>query len=85
MRWHAVGIVAPAKACEAALASKGKRYLSSDAPRLPLGACDGRPCDCKYRHFVDRRGGPRRSEEKGVPHKRVDTNRREKAGRRETD
>jgi hypothetical protein len=84
-RWHAVIIVAPAKACGAALACKGKRFLSSEAPLLPLKQCDAARCDCKYRHFADRRGEPRRAEETGVASKPVQTNRREKRGRRATD
>jgi hypothetical protein len=34
--WHAVTIAVPANACAAAQDCKGKRYLSSAAPRLPL-------------------------------------------------
>jgi hypothetical protein len=84
-RWHAVTIVAPAKACEAALACKGKRFLSSEAPRLPLKQCDAARCNCKYRHFPDRRGEPRRAEETGAANKPVQSNRRQKRGRRATD
>jgi hypothetical protein len=84
-RWHAVTIVAPAKACEAAHACVGKRFLSSEAPRLPLKQCDAARCDCKYRHFTDRRGEPRRAEETGAADKPVQTNRRQKRGRRATD
>jgi hypothetical protein len=84
-RWHAVTIVAPARACQAALSCKGTRFLSSEAPRLPLKQCDAARCDCKYRHFPDRRGEPRRAEETGAADKRVQTNRREKRGRRATD
>jgi hypothetical protein len=78
-------IVAPAKACQAALACKGKRFLSSEAPRLPLKQCDAARCDCRYRHFPDRRGEPRRAEETGAADKRVHSNRRETRGRRATD
>jgi hypothetical protein len=84
-RWHAVTIIGPATACAAAQACKGKRYLSRDAPRLPLAGCDAERCDCKYRHFGDRRGTPRRAEEKGAAPARVATNRRGHRGRRETD
>jgi hypothetical protein len=84
-RWHAVTITAPPSACEAALACKGKRFLSSEAPRLPLTRCDAGRCDCKYRHFPDRRAGPRRAGEKGAPEKRAPVNRREKQDRRSND
>ncbi len=84
-RWHAVGIAAPASACATARACKGKRFLSREAPRLPLAGCDAASCECKYRHYADRRGGPRRGEERGVPKARVDTNRRGTRGRRAVD
>jgi hypothetical protein len=85
-RWHAVTIVAPSSACGAALGCKGKRYLSSEAPRLPLADCDAARCVCKYRHFADRRDAPRRAEDSGAPaDPRVAVNRREKRGRRASD
>jgi hypothetical protein len=85
--WHAVVIAAPASACAAAQACKGKRYLSSEAPRLPLADCDVRRCQCKYRHHDDRRAGPRRQEEKASPPvtARENVNRRGSRGRRATD
>jgi hypothetical protein len=83
--WHAVVIVAGPSACAAALGCKGKRYLSKDAPRLPLAACDTRGCQCKYRHYEDRRGPPRRAEERGSPPARVAMNQRKVRGRRVTD
>lgn len=84
-RWHAVGIAAPAGACDAARACKGKRFLSREAPQLPLPECDAARCECKYRHYADRRGGPRRGDERGVPKARVDNNRRAARGRRAVD
>jgi len=78
-------LVAPATACAAVLACKGKRFLSAEAPRLPLPECDARRCDCKYRHFADRRDGARRADESGAPDARVTKNRREKRGRRADD
>jgi hypothetical protein len=84
--WHAVTIAAPASACAAAQACKGKRYLSRDAPRLPLAGCDTTQCECKYRHFPDRRGQPRRHDEKGAaPQAREKNNRRISRGRRAVD
>jgi hypothetical protein len=52
---------------------------------LPLAQCDADRCNCKYRHFEDRRAGPRRSAETGAPEKRTPVNRREKRGRRSLD
>ena len=31
------------------------RYLSKDAPRLPLRDCTESGCTCRYRHYEDRR------------------------------
>jgi hypothetical protein len=84
-RWHAVTVVTSGSPCAAALACKGKRFLSSEAPRFPLAKCDAARCDCKYRHYDDRRSGPRRAEESGAPAGRTTQNRREKRGRRAAD
>ena len=62
-RWHAVAIVGTSHACAAAQACKGSRYLSVDAPRLPLAGCDASICDCAYQHFPDRRQESRRDED----------------------
>lgn len=60
--WRAVGVVPGAAACEAAQGMCDKRFLTRDAPRLPLRDCDYQDkCQCKYQHLPDRRGGPRRS------------------------
>jgi hypothetical protein len=84
--WHAVTIAAPAGACAAAQACKGKRYLSCDAPRLPLAKCESPHCECKYRHFSDRRGPPRRHDEMGgVLQVRKKSSRRTSRGRRPAD
>jgi hypothetical protein len=85
-RWHAVAIVAGARSCKAAESAHGRRFLSTEAPLLPLRACDAAACTCKYRHHEDRRGVPRRSEEAGgSPRSRATTERRGHRGRRETD
>ncbi len=89
-RWHAITIVGSDHACAAAEACRGKRFLSSEAPRLPLPGCEANRCDCRYRHYADRRGPPRRRDDKvgdsNTAKMRVITaNRREKAGRRASD
>ncbi len=86
--WHAVGIVAGKGACEAALALRGKRYLSrTEAPSLPLSECTrGDGCRCTYRHYVDRRGGPRRADElTGLKRAPPKEEHRERRGRRDPD
>jgi len=86
-RWHAVAILPGATHCQAAEAAKGRRFLSTEAPILPLKKCDAAACTCKYRHYEDRRGAPRRAEEagKGGLRSRTGADRRNSRGRRETD
>jgi hypothetical protein len=54
--------LAPALECYAAAKSfPGKRYLLSEAPRLPLANCPTPAnCSCKFRKHADRRDGDRR-------------------------
>ena len=42
-------------ACDAAKNMKGRRFLSSAAPRIPLPDCDVGECQCKFVHHKDRR------------------------------
>jgi hypothetical protein len=37
--WHAVAIVTREGSCPAAMACREKRYLSAEAPRLPMQGC----------------------------------------------
>ena len=66
--FHAVEIRCTKNACQAAKDTRGERYLSAEAPLLPLDQCD-RPdrCQCRYQHYKDRRGGSRRDAEVGLP------------------
>jgi hypothetical protein len=64
--WHAVSIVPGTGACGAARRFKGVRFLSKDAPRLPLPACAAPHCTCRFKHHDDRRAGPRRRSEQGM-------------------
>ena len=85
-RWHAVTVLVSPTACCAAQACKGQRFLSGEAPKLPMAACDAARCECRYRHFDDRRGSPRRADESGGGVRtRVPVNRRVTRGRRLTD
>jgi hypothetical protein len=86
--WHSVSIVSPVTTCEAALQCRGKRYLSPEAPRLPLEECSrSEACRCIYRHHTDRRTGPRRASETGRAPMRTAPlqNLRLKRGRRKID
>ena len=90
--WHAVGISSGPSCCRAALALRNNRYLSHEAPQLPLAGCtQPKMCLCKYKHYSDRRRGPRREIERfenvlsrRVMGKRIDE-RRVSKGRRATD
>jgi hypothetical protein len=62
--WHAVSVVAGPSCCESARALSPTRYLSREAPRLPLPDCKSpASCSCSYKHYVDRRGQPRRKDD----------------------
>jgi hypothetical protein len=65
--YHAVSIKSSANSCVTSSALKGIRFLSKEAPALPLEDCDVETCDCQYQHYVDRRRGPRRADETGGP------------------
>lgn len=54
-QYHCVSIVLAPNACQAIRALEGKRFLSREAPRLPLPECDCSQCACKYHHHEDRR------------------------------
>lgn len=65
--YHAVSVQAGPRACKEARALADKRYLSDEAPSLPLPTCDARVCTCRYRHHSDRRSGePRREADIGI-------------------
>lgn len=63
-RWHAVSVAASGNGCAAARMLQRARFLSAEAPTLPLNGC-GHPqsCRCFYKHHDDRRAQPRRREE----------------------
>lgn len=58
--YHAVAIRVRGKGCDAARQVKGRRYLSTEAPLLPLAHCSSSSCSCQYVHFDDRRHYDRR-------------------------
>lgn len=85
--YHAVSISAKGGMCDAAKECKGKRFLSADAPQLPLAGCDAANCACKYAHHDDRRAGPRRTSDVAhrMNHLWRGEERRRDGGRRITD
>jgi len=58
--FHAVEVRAAGKACASSRALKGKRFLSTEAPPIPLPTCTQEVCSCVYVHFDDRRMVQRR-------------------------
>ena len=93
--WHAVAVSAGKPCCRASIVQQNVRYLSKEAPPLPLVGCtQPKTCLCKYRHFSDRRSGPRRATDgdlyKNALSRHVlaawsERERRESRGRRATD
>ncbi|HET7203183.1 MAG TPA: hypothetical protein VFI92_07410 [Steroidobacteraceae bacterium] len=63
---HAVSIATGPRCCAAARALRGERFLSREAPKLPLKECDRDDCACRYEHYQDRRQGLRRARDMGV-------------------
>jgi hypothetical protein len=59
--YHCVEIRSRGDACSAVRRMTGKRFLSAEAPPLPLAGCPLRACRCVYRHFDDRRQEDRRN------------------------
>jgi hypothetical protein len=53
--YHGVAVKPCENACEAVRAIVGERFLSRDAPALPLATCDQKLCKCTYGHYSDRR------------------------------
>jgi hypothetical protein len=72
--------------CSAAQSHANERFLSEDAPRLPLDECnDPGRCRCTYHHFDDRRTALRRESDMGMPVRDPPVNQRGGVGRRITD
>lgn len=57
--YHCVELKIPYDACEQVLELHGKRFLSAEAPQLPLPGCD-QNCSCRFKHHDDRRQDDRR-------------------------
>jgi len=87
-KWHAVKVGLQGTSCALATLCRRERFLASEAPALPLPGCD-RPetCPCTYRHYTDRRAGPRRTDDlpRNPKPEVVDRNRRAARGRRTVD
>jgi hypothetical protein len=55
-------------ACPQVKDLSGQRFLSNEAPALPLPDCVMKPqCKCRFRHHSDRRSEHRRVRDSGLP------------------
>jgi len=55
----------PNTCCQAARDIAGQRFLTKNAPMLPLDDCDSDACICGYQRFDERRDEPRRLSDVG--------------------
>lgn len=82
-KYHAVTIEFGKNACEQVTRFAGKRFLSAEAPLLPL--CALSTCKCRYHHHKDRRVDERREMYNGLNSTNwVHTERRKKRSDRRT-
>jgi hypothetical protein len=66
VKYHAVSIEPGRNCCHSARMLQGTRFLSREAPALPLKNCSNDQCTCHYAHHDDRRTRPRRARDMGV-------------------
>ena len=87
--YEAVTIHSYKDKCLAAAQVAGKRFLSSEAPSIPLESCTSETCHCVYMHHGDRRtGSDRRGHHEsadGNTARPAQANRRGTRGRRASD
>ena len=86
-RWYAVSVVPGEECCKLVKMHLGTRWLSSEAPRLPVPGCDAMYCDCRYRHFDDRRTNVQRKQDRDgwIRNFKGEDRRSKGRGRRESD
>jgi hypothetical protein len=66
--YSAVKIIPSKNSCEEAQPFSDKILLSTKAPLLPLPNCSLKEnCQCRYKHFEDRRQIARRDSDQGFP------------------
>ena len=79
--YHAVSVRLGSDCCTEAAQLQDMRFLSTEAPHLPLAGCSSVTCGCVYQHHDDRRSGDDRREKVEI----VVRDRRRSSGRRQTD
>jgi hypothetical protein len=84
--YHAVSVTPCPVACSFARRLRGRRFLSREAPQLPLPGCPLANCQCAYKHHDDRRRKLRRDWDRMErPQSWSGPERRQTHGRRVTD
>ena len=87
--YEAVSIHSYKDKCPAVASLAGQRFLSSEAPSIPLESCSSETCHCVYMHHSDRRTGTdRRGHHQSADGYTVipgQPNRRKTRGRRASD
>lgn len=82
-RFGAVEIRIRSGACNAARQLEGQRFLSKNAPALPLRTCAAAQCSCSFSKLSDRRTDGRRFLQGGLTASLfIASNRRKKSDRR---
>ena len=88
-KFPAVTIAMPVKCCDAVAALDGKKFLASQAPKLPIPNCSmPEKCRCKFQKYSDRRDDElgrrfRYGQERGAWY--PGAQRRQSRGRRDAD
>lgn len=59
--YRSVSIRPTKDSCASAKSLQGQRFLTREAPQLPLPNCGAVVCQCRYSRFDDRRADDRRS------------------------
>jgi hypothetical protein len=86
--FHAVSILTGPTSCGPAHSLSVLRFLSPEAPRLPLTECPKpESCVCGYKHYADRRAQARRKEDRTGMRRLIvgEEERRTRQGRRSSD
>ena len=82
--YRAASLACDALACQAAKDMRGEKFLTGEAPHLPLRDCDRGQCNCHLAFHNDRRSSNK--ERRNLqPQSDTDGDRRMSNGRRRTD
>jgi hypothetical protein len=84
--FQAISIYCGVKSCAIARRFRDHRFLAKDAPQLPLSGCTmAGSCQCRYLKYKDRRAERRRFVDFASVRRDLGQERRQRAGRRDTD